>query len=273
MPADEKEAWENKARKDKARYEVEKSMYKGPWKVPANKRTPKDPSAPKRPMSAFLAFSNKRRAGLKREHPDATNADLSKMLSKTWKEAPEELRKKYMEEEAELRAHYKVEMSKWRKKVAEERKQERTEREDLAMQTAEARANEPPESKNMGANGMSNQYGGPMPPGGGPNQGLGGMRGGQPMPPNDMNPNGLSGPGGGPNMYGNPYGGPGGQMGGMNSFGMQGSGGGGGPSDAAQYANMMSFGGQPFMGASNAQQQLIINQLLGMSRWIASLSL
>lgn len=47
---EEKEVWEKKARKDKARYEVEKAMYKGPWKVPANKRTPKDPSAPKRPM-------------------------------------------------------------------------------------------------------------------------------------------------------------------------------------------------------------------------------
>ena len=47
---EDKEVWEKKARKDKARYEVEKAMYKGPWKVPANKRTPKDPSAPKRPM-------------------------------------------------------------------------------------------------------------------------------------------------------------------------------------------------------------------------------
>mmetsp|Transcript_8057 Transcript_8057/g.22371 ORF Transcript_8057/g.22371 Transcript_8057/m.22371 type:complete len:443 (+) Transcript_8057:103-1431(+) len=139
---EEKEIWEKKARKDKARYEVEKSMYKGPWKVPANKRTPKDPTAPKRPMSAFLAFSNKRRAALKRQHPDATNADLSKMLSKTWKEAPEELRRKYMDEEAELRQTYKVEMAKWRKKVAEEKKAERKEREAMAMQTAENRANE-----------------------------------------------------------------------------------------------------------------------------------
>lgn len=139
---EQKEVWEKKARKDKARYEVEKAMYKGPWKVPANKRTPKDPSAPKRPMSAFLAFSNKRRAALKRQHPDATNADLSKMLSKTWKEAPDELRRKYMDEEAELRETYKVEMAKWRKKVAEEKKAERKEREDIAMATAENRANE-----------------------------------------------------------------------------------------------------------------------------------
>jgi len=143
LDPEEKEIWEKKARKDKARYEVEKAMYKGPWKVPANKRAPKDPTAPKRPMSAFLAFSNKRRAALKRQHPDATNADLSKMLSKTWREAPEELRRKYMDEEAELRAQYKIEMAKWRKKVAEEKKAERKEREAMALQAAEAHPNNP----------------------------------------------------------------------------------------------------------------------------------
>ena len=64
------------------------------------------------------------------------------MLSKTWKEAPDELRRKYMDEEKELRDTYKVEMAKWRKKVAEEKKAERKEREAVAMQTAENRANE-----------------------------------------------------------------------------------------------------------------------------------
>jgi HMG (high mobility group) box len=142
MDPEEKEAWEKMARKDKARYEVEKSLYKGPWKVPANKRTPKDPTAPKRPMSAFLAFSNKRRAALKRENPDATNADLSKMLSKTWKEAPDDLRKKYMDEEADLRAKYKICMAAWRKKVAEEKRQEREEREAVAMKHAEDQQND-----------------------------------------------------------------------------------------------------------------------------------
>ena len=143
LSPEDKEIWESKARKDKARYEVEKAMYKGPWKIPANKRTPKDPLAPKRPMSAFLAYSNKRRASLKRANPNASNADLSKMLSKTWKEEDDEVRRQYMDEEAELRANYKVEMAKWRKRVAEEKKAERKEREAMAMQAAEARANQP----------------------------------------------------------------------------------------------------------------------------------
>jgi hypothetical protein len=154
-------------------------MYKGPWKIPANKRTPKDPTAPKRPMSAFLAFSNKRRAALKRQHPDATNADLSKMLSKTWKEAPDELRRKYMEEEAGLREMYKVEMAKWRKKVAEEKKAERKEREAMAMQAAEARSTDFSADGPHGTNSQAMQNGMQpgQSPGHPPQQGQGGHPG------------------------------------------------------------------------------------------------
>jgi hypothetical protein len=260
MPADEKENWEKKARKDKARYEVEKSMYKGPWKVQANKRTPKDPTAPKRPMSAFLAYSNKRRAGLKRENPDATNADLSKMLSKTWREIPDEQRKKYMEEEAALRATYKVAVAIWRKKVAEEKKIERTEREAVAMQAAEARSNDPTGAmmnanmNNLVAanNTRSNQFNTAG------NIGMGGQIQGQQASQQDMNNGNMSG-------YGNPYGMPGngvGQLGQMNSFGMPG--GAGGP-DAAQYANFMAganpFAPQSFMGNTPAAQQQLLSQI------------
>ena len=91
LDPEERKLWDDRAEKDKARYEAEKAMYKGPWKIPSSKRKAKDPLAPKRPMSAFLAYSNSRRAGLKRENPKATNADLSKMLSASWKELdPEE---------------------------------------------------------------------------------------------------------------------------------------------------------------------------------------
>jgi hypothetical protein len=60
------------------------------------------------------------------------------MLSISWKEAPEDLRSKYMEEESGLRTTYKNEMGKWRKKVAEEKKVERQEREAIAMEAAES---------------------------------------------------------------------------------------------------------------------------------------
>jgi hypothetical protein len=190
LKPDEKEKWEERARQDKARYEMEKAMYKGPWKIPANKRTPKDPAAPKRPMSAFLAFSNKRRAALKRDTPDASNADLSKMLSRTWKEAPEAVRKKYMEEEASLRQKYKFEMGKWRQRVAEEKRAERKERETLAMAAAEARQLE---MANAAAEGRQPFFG--------PN--TGGVPGEHSMPPGpNNNPDQMAAM---QNMYGHPY--------------------------------------------------------------------
>ena len=82
---DEREEWEEMARRDKARFEYEKSIYAGPWKVPAKKRSQKDPNAPKRPMSAFLSFSNSKRAQVKSRHPDIGNAEVSRILAQMWK--------------------------------------------------------------------------------------------------------------------------------------------------------------------------------------------
>lgn len=84
----------------------------------AKKRAPKDPSIPRRPPTAFLLFSNKRRKSLKRQYPDATNSDLSKMLSKTWREAPESIRRKYMDEAASMSKSYKSAMAAFRKRTA-----------------------------------------------------------------------------------------------------------------------------------------------------------
>jgi hypothetical protein len=230
-------------------------MYKGPWKIPANKRTPKDPTAPKRPMSAFLAFSNKRRAALKRQTPDATNADLSKMLSVTWKEAPDELRKKYMEEEAELRQKYKIAMAAWRRKVADEKKEERKEREAMAMQAAEARQNQPAAAVGQGFYG---QVGGDQ---------QGGANGGGAQSQDAAN-GGLAGAGGG--MF-NPYLGAMGGGGGMDMSALQGFQGGGypgllgNPFAAQSLMQGMPGGGGGGGGAGGGQQsqQQLLQQLLG----------
>ena len=94
------------------------------------KRNPKDPAVPKRPPTAFLLFSNKRRKALKRQYPDASNSDLSKMLSKTWREAPSSIRQKYMDEATELSKSYKAEMALWRKKAGERKRQKQQQQQD-----------------------------------------------------------------------------------------------------------------------------------------------
>eukprot|EP00521_Asterionellopsis_glacialis_P010083 CAMPEP_0195291192 /NCGR_PEP_ID=MMETSP0707-20130614/7331_1 /TAXON_ID=33640 /ORGANISM="Asterionellopsis glacialis, Strain CCMP134" /LENGTH=394 /DNA_ID=CAMNT_0040351459 /DNA_START=180 /DNA_END=1364 /DNA_ORIENTATION=+ len=132
LSAEDREEWEEKARQDKARYEVEKTMYAGPWKVPATKRTPKDPDAPKRPMSAFLAYSNSKRAGLKRKDPSLSNADVSRILSKAWRAAPEEERKRYIDQEFKLRQEYKVAIEAWRVQSEKKKEAERQQRQEIA---------------------------------------------------------------------------------------------------------------------------------------------
>ena len=61
---------------------------------------------PRRPMSAYLAFSNERRGALKRLYPSANNRELSRMLAKAWKDAGPEIKEPYLEEEYRLREEY-----------------------------------------------------------------------------------------------------------------------------------------------------------------------
>jgi hypothetical protein len=51
------------------RFVREKAEYKGVWTIP-KRRAKKHPLAPKRPMSAFLKYSQTRRAKVKEENPD-----------------------------------------------------------------------------------------------------------------------------------------------------------------------------------------------------------
>ena len=127
LSPDEREVYENMSIKDKARYNVEKTMYKGAWTVPIGYKRPKDTTAPKRPVPAFFAFSNKRRAMAKAQIPGASNAELSKALSQMWKDAPNVLREQYKHEEAELGRKYKVDIAEWRRKEDETMKRRQEE--------------------------------------------------------------------------------------------------------------------------------------------------
>jgi hypothetical protein len=133
LPDDEREGWEEMAKRDKARYEMEKSMYSGPWKVPAKTRSQKDPSAPKRPMSAFLSFSNSRRAQVKIENSAIGNAEISRLLAQMWKDASEGDRKDHIDKEFSLRQKYKVAIAEWRRNSESEMNAARKAREDEAM--------------------------------------------------------------------------------------------------------------------------------------------
>ena len=114
LGAEERAKYDEMAREDKARYELEKASYTGP-PGGASAKKQRDPNAPKRPMSAFLAFANSRRAEVKAQNPDCSNGEISKILSNMWKEAAEEVTQKYRDEEAEKWKNYKIEMVAYKK--------------------------------------------------------------------------------------------------------------------------------------------------------------
>lgn len=100
------------ARQDRERYEREKKEYKGPWKIPSSK----NPTAPKRPASAFLAFSNERRRDVSRDNPDMSSAEVSGLLSRMWKTAPDSVREKFRDEERQRREQYRKDLADWSEK-------------------------------------------------------------------------------------------------------------------------------------------------------------
>ena len=137
LPSAERDYWEDMARRDKERYEMEKSMYNGPWKVPVEK-VAKDPNAPKRPMSAFLSYSNSKRSEVKKLHQGKTNAEVSRILASMWKEAKDEDKKSFIDHEFKLRQEYKTAIAEWRANAEQRKEAQREEREQMAFQTLEA---------------------------------------------------------------------------------------------------------------------------------------
>jgi hypothetical protein len=115
MPSDQREHWQELAKKDMTRFEEEKALFKGSWKVPTN-AWQKDPTRPKKPAPAYFAFSNARRQAVKHANPKASNAEVSKFLSKMWQEASPELKQHYGDEETRQRAIFLVKLEEWRQK-------------------------------------------------------------------------------------------------------------------------------------------------------------
>jgi HMG (high mobility group) box len=133
LSEEEREKWEEMGRKDKARYEMEKAMYNGPWKVPMTTKREKDPTRPKRPMSAFLSYSNRKRAEVKEKNKNSKTADVSRILAQMWKEARPEEKKEFIDEEYSLRQDYKAAMAEWKGRTEKEFARQREERESEAM--------------------------------------------------------------------------------------------------------------------------------------------
>jgi hypothetical protein len=69
-------------------------------------------------MSAFLKYSQTRRAVVKRGNPDMSNTDVSRLLGEMWRNASSVERKPYKDQEKRERDDYKVRIQLWREERA-----------------------------------------------------------------------------------------------------------------------------------------------------------
>ncbi|GAA5862053.1 hypothetical protein JCM3774_006153 [Rhodotorula dairenensis] len=78
-------------------------------KATAAAKPKKDPNAPKRPLSAYMLFSQDKRAEVKEEKPDVSFGEIGKILGAKWKEADENERKPYEDKAAAEKVRYEKE--------------------------------------------------------------------------------------------------------------------------------------------------------------------
>jgi len=64
---------------------------------PIKRRTKKDkdPNAPKRPLSAYMYFSQDWRERIKTEHPEVSFGEIGRLLGQKWKSLSDEDKKPY----------------------------------------------------------------------------------------------------------------------------------------------------------------------------------
>lgn len=70
----------------------------------------KDENAPKRPMSAYMFFSAKKRPEIKHAQPDLKMTEISKVLGQRWKEVSPESKAKYNKKAEKDKERYNLEM-------------------------------------------------------------------------------------------------------------------------------------------------------------------
>lgn len=70
----------------------------------------KDPSAPKRPLSAYMFFANAKRKELMAENPKKTVGELGKELGALWKNLSEDDKKPYAKQAVKDKSRYEEEM-------------------------------------------------------------------------------------------------------------------------------------------------------------------
>ena len=129
MGESEKAEWNEKAKKDKLRYQKEMEDYSAPsdddssdddsddgkGKKKAKAKAKKDPNAPKRPKNAYMFYANSVRAQIREENPDLSMPDVSKEIGMRYKALSEAEQAKWQAKADAAKEVYKKEMVEYEK--------------------------------------------------------------------------------------------------------------------------------------------------------------
>ena len=86
--------------------------------VKKRERKPKDPLAPKKPLSAYFLFCAEERQKIQSSHSGMSVSDVAKELGLRWKNAPTELKSKYEQAASEKKDVYKNEMAAYKNQTS-----------------------------------------------------------------------------------------------------------------------------------------------------------
>ncbi|PVU97758.1 hypothetical protein BB559_001925 [Furculomyces boomerangus] len=79
------------------------------------KKAPKDPNAPKRPLSSYILFCSDYREAARLKNPTISSQDISKVLGEMWKGIDSKLKNKYEEMAKLSKIRYENELAAYKK--------------------------------------------------------------------------------------------------------------------------------------------------------------
>jgi len=125
VPSEESPVKETKSKKGKKNGKEKKSRV-------SKKRSKKDPDAPKRPMSAYIIFTNAKREQTKKNNPNAKASDLMRLLGEQWKQLTPEEQQPYKDQASEHKKKYTEEKEAYDRNKPAEPEEEEEEEEEAA---------------------------------------------------------------------------------------------------------------------------------------------
>ena len=107
-----------------------------------HKKRPRDPDAPKAPLSAYLLFSRDKRIEFKESHSELESKDVMKEIARQWRELDPELKKAYNDEAETLKQNHAILQAEYEKSKKNGKVQDEISHSDVPSEQEETKVAE-----------------------------------------------------------------------------------------------------------------------------------